>query len=149
LFSAPLNAFSRFTGLSWEERRIVLSAMGSMVAAMIVMRSGGLRLALSLVRRGAGRRRDNTKVGARRLGTMIHATADWLPLESSCLERSVALAWMLVRRGHACALVVESAAMPPSFHAHAWVDTADGAIGQRRDAPAVEIARWNLSASPQ
>ena len=63
---------------------------------------------------------------------LVHAAANRLPFTSSCLERSVVVTWLLGRRGHRCALVIESPLEVRPFQAHAWVDTADGPIGQGR-----------------
>ena len=81
-----------------------------------------------------------------RLGVLVNAAADRLPFTSSCLERSVAVTWLLGRRGHRCGAGDRIAARVRPFQAHAWVDTADGPIGQSRG-PAAEIARWPVPRS--
>ena len=105
----------------------------------------GLSHLLKTVSRVAATR-GNDHVGICRIGTLAHATANHLPFDFSCLERSLAVTWLLRQRGYACAIVIESAPRRPEFEAHAWVDTAVGAIGESR-ANATEIARWPLAAT--
>ena len=59
---------------------------------------------------------------AARLGNAVTRTLDLLPINSSCLTRSVVLAHLLSRRGIESSLVIAVNNDGGSFAAHAWVE---------------------------
>ena len=124
---------------------MVVAAASLLPITALGIRLFGLSRLLKTVSRVAPTRRSDP-VGTCRIGTLAHATANHLPFDFSCLERSLVVTWLLRQRGYACAIVIESAPLSPEFEAHAWVDTAVGAIGESR-ANATEIARWPLAAA--
>lgn len=136
------NLVSRFTALPASERRLVLTAAGVLPLAKIVLRACGLPAALGIAARMPRCRRQRWNVTAGRLGALVHAAAAQLPFRCSCLEQSIAVTWLLRRRGDACALVIDAAPTVGPFEAHAWVDTAEGPIGKTQ--AVAEIVRWQL-----
>jgi hypothetical protein len=124
---------------------VVVAAAWLLPITALGIRLFGLSRLLKTVSRVATTR-GNDRVDTCRIGTLAHATANHLPFDLSCLERSLVVTWLLRQRGYACAIVIEAPPRMREFEAHAWVDTAVGAIGERR-ANAKEIARWPLAAS--
>lgn len=124
---------------------MIVAALCLVPLTMLGVRLFGLSSMLSMLERVAPRR-SNTSVQSVRIGALVNAVADRLPVRASCLERSVAVAWLLRRHARACALVIESKVVP-TFEAHAWVDTPDGPIGAREPG-ATELARWPLVEPP-
>ena len=144
--SSSRSALARFAALPRFERRLVLAAAALMPVATLGVRLFGLGYALEVLRRRSVVAPARLEVRPVRLGALVNAAADRLPFTSSCLERSVAVMWLLGRRGHRSALVIEAPLGLRPFQAHAWVDTAEGPIGQSQG-PAAEIARWPVPRS--
>ena len=64
---------------------------------------------------------------AESLVRMLDATAQRLPFRSTCLERSLGLWWMLIRRGYDAQVRIGARISAEGFEAHAWVER-DGVI---------------------
>lgn len=62
---------------------------------------------------------------------MVLAAARHSPISSTCLERSLALWWLLARRGIATKLRIGARKSGDKFEAHAWVERDGEAIGER------------------
>lgn len=137
------SAVARAAALPSSERRLVLAAAVLLPLAIVVVRLFALGRVLDVLRRRASRPPRSVHIQPIRAGLLVHAVAERLPFHSSCLERSVVVAWLLCRGGHRCALVIETPVAVRPFQAHAWVDTADGPIGNSHG-PAAEIARWAM-----
>ena len=70
----------------------------------------------------AGRRASDE---ARRLARQVERAARWLPFETKCLARAMALSWLLRRRriGHAVVFAVRPPSLREAADAlHAWVE---------------------------
>ena len=61
---------------------------------------------------------------------MVAAAARHSPFPSTCLERSLALWWLLARRGVAAQLRIGVRKTGEKFEAHAWVEYDGVAVGE-------------------
>ncbi len=61
---------------------------------------------------------------------MVLAAARHSPMRVTCLERSLALWWLLARRGIATRLRIGARKSGENFEAHAWVERNGEAIGE-------------------
>jgi Transglutaminase-like superfamily len=61
---------------------------------------------------------------------VVLAAARHSPMRVSCLERSLALWWLLARRGIATRLRIGARKSGEKFEAHAWVERNGEAIGE-------------------
>jgi hypothetical protein len=81
------------------------------------------------------------------VSALVCATATHLPWQVSCLEKSLAIAWLLARRGGACDLVLGVKAEGLPFEAHAWIEL-DGQPSEPMPAGDWRsIARWPIPAA--
>lgn len=64
----------------------------------------------------------------RAMARVEQAVARRLPFQSNCLDRSVALWWMLRRRGLAAEMHVGGRKEATNFEAHAWVEAGGNAL---------------------
>jgi transglutaminase superfamily protein len=69
---------------------------------------------------------DETKVVSR----MVRAAGRYSLLRGTCLERSLALWWLLARKGIATQLRIGARKSGERFEAHAWVERNGSAIGE-------------------
>ena len=65
-----------------------------------------------------------------RIGRMVLAAARYCPIPVSCLERSLALWWLLARHGIMSQLRIGARKTGEKFEAHAWVERDGAAIGE-------------------
>ncbi|MCF2514330.1 lasso peptide biosynthesis B2 protein [Sphingomonas sp. G124] len=77
--------------------------------------------------RGFDRRRSDAKSDARQAVTAVQRAARRLPLRLVCIQQSLAVLWMLRRRGHAAQLHYGVRSGDGEISAHAWVSM-DGQI---------------------
>jgi len=61
---------------------------------------------------------------------MVLAAARHSPISFTCLDRSLALWWLLARRGIATQLRIGARKSGEKFEAHAWVERNGAAIGE-------------------
>lgn len=61
---------------------------------------------------------------------IVLAAARYSPIRSSCLERSLALWWLLARRGISSQLRIGARKDGGKFQAHAWVECNGVAVGE-------------------
>lgn len=112
-----------------------LAACFLAVAAMhLLVRAAGLRRTIRFVARvraAGGAEAESPIIGltARRVAT----AAAFYPSRALCLEQSLALLFLLRRRG--VPAVLKLGAQPRPFHAHAWVEVAGAAVAERHDLP--------------
>jgi hypothetical protein len=64
---------------------------------------------------------------------MVQAAARHSPISSTCLERSLALWWLLARQGIAAQLRIGVRKDGEKFAAHAWVEHEGVAVGEPED----------------
>ena len=71
---------------------------------------------------------------ARRLHRLVGWAARLHLLSMTCLVQSLALRWMLRRRGIASQLKIGATKISGSFHAHAWLEMDGEKVGESEDA---------------
>ena len=144
VWSSRRSRLARFVALPPSERHLVATAALLLPSIKLLLAVSSPSVALRVVRRR--RRGRSSAITVPRLAALLAATADGLPIRTSCLERSLAAVWFLCRRGEWCRLVIESCVDRQPFEAHAWVATATGAFG-RSNPHAIQIAQWMFEAS--
>ena len=106
---------------------------------------------ISYARLSAGRdsRLENSSalMEARRLHRFIGWAARLHLLPMTCLVQSLALRWMLARRGIAAQLKIGAAKDPRGFRAHAWLEVNEEKVGESQDVEG--IFRVLRGTSPQ
>jgi hypothetical protein len=83
---------------------------------------------------------------ARSAAHMIHAASRYGLARGNCLSRSLALCWLLQRRGIAAELRVGGKKNGDAFEAHAWVEVAGVAVNDGEDVGS-RYARFDAQAS--
>ena len=125
-----METWRRFRSLTGIERRTVLEAAAAMTATWLGMRVAGssfCKAALSRVGRMAdgnanAANRASDLETANRLARLQIATARNLFFPTNCLDRSLALCWMLRRRGMPAELRIGARKEAKQLEAHAWVE---------------------------
>ncbi|MGH9690435.1 MAG: lasso peptide biosynthesis B2 protein [Candidatus Acidiferrales bacterium] len=119
-----MQTWRRFLGLSHFERRIVLESAVTLISTRVGLHVTGfrrwkgllLRLTPSMVTDPA------TTCFARIIARTLAATERHLFFRANCLERSLALWWLLRRRGIPAELRIGGRKENDQFEAHAWVE---------------------------
>ena len=120
----PLHRFRRLTG---TERRVALEAATTLSVAWIAIRVAGFRICNALRDRSVSTRNMETHSiatleSAQRIAHLTAVTARNLFVRTTCLEKSLALCWMLRRRGMNPELRIGARKEETLFEAHAWVE---------------------------
>ncbi len=129
------------------ERRALAEALVLLPAAHLALRLTRLEMLLArLARRSPTLRIPPDAALARSLARMVNAAARYGPYRAPCLERSLALWWLLRRRGIAADLRIGVRKAAGEFEAHAWVELEGAVINDRADiatlfAP-LPVAEW-------
>jgi hypothetical protein len=128
LGTATMRAWTRLRRLGRPERRIVIAAAATLPAAWLALRLGGFRRSTAMLARFAPLPdgtplRDGTAVSPEEIARLTYATARSLPFASNCLDRSLALCWLLRRRGIAAHLRIGARKDGEQLEAHAWVES--------------------------
>ena len=117
--------------LNGYARGVVLEAAAALVATRLGLRIIGLRrwraVLASLAPTTANADDPNRLATAREISRLEAATARCLFFQSTCLEQSLALWWLLRRHGVSAELRLGARKESNRFEAHAWVQL-DGAI---------------------
>jgi len=127
-----LHRFRRLTGL---ERTIVLEAAAALPTTWIAMRVAGFRICKTALTRPLSAASPGaatfagTLASAQKVARLEAATARALFFRSTCLEQSLALCWMLRRRGMSPVLRVGARKDADRLEAHAWVEIEGIALG--------------------
>lgn len=120
-----MESWMRFRRLSASERRVVVSAAVALVATRLALRLAGFRfwkaaLDFTFPRQiSADIRMPATVESVVRFEA---AAARHLFFRANCLERSLALWWMLRRQGVPANLRLGAQKATGAFEAHAWVE---------------------------
>jgi len=117
-----MNSRQRFRRLSPAERRVAIEAAFLLIRVPITLRLRGYAALRDRIERAAGTRPAGA--GAARIAQLLQGVARRLPYQTTCLEQSVALHWMLRRRGIAAELCIGARKQEDAFEAHAWVECA-------------------------
>jgi len=110
-----------------------LTCFITLVVSDIALRASGLRGAVRLARRLAGRRARGTQSEQVVTETVrrVATAATFYPRRALCLEQSVSLYILLARRGLPVDLRIGVHPMP--FAAHAWVEHGGRPLNERED----------------
>jgi len=123
-----MQVWKRFRRLGTPERRIVLAAVGVLTVAWFLLRVAGFRRSNALLAQSAPSPIDTrptrkNPVPPQEIARLTQATARSLPFTSNCLDRSLALCWLLHRRGIAARLRIGARKDGTRLEAHAWVES--------------------------
>lgn len=122
-----LPRWGRLGSLSWAERRVVAESFALLPLAHWALRVRGLQEFRARLVRDGRRRRSAAPLDARRVAELVEATARVIPAPSNCLQRSGAVAWMLVRHGVQPDLRIGVRKVEGALQFHAWVEV-DGEV---------------------
>ncbi len=122
-----MNRWSHFRALSWREQSTFLQALFLLAAAPLLLRWTRFRRGPSIVgrpRSGGGRlcEPESRITEARAIARTVAAAASHRFVRARCLEHSLALWWLLRRRGIDCDLRLGVRRAEGSCEAHAWVE---------------------------
>jgi hypothetical protein len=129
-----MQSLKRFRRLGGPQRRIVLAAITALTATWLSLRFLGFRRSNALFARfmppSINRVDDGSaSLPPQEIARLTYATARSLPLVSNCLDRSLALCWLLRRRGIAARLRIGARKDGAQLKAHAWVESDGVALG--------------------
>lgn len=115
--------------LRWSERRLLLDAAIAMTAINLALRVATFQRVHEVLRRLAGRRGVSVEshgavaaAPAANVARLVNMASRHTPLHNSCLHRSLALWWLLERRGFDSRLQFGARRRAGGFEAHAWVE---------------------------
>jgi hypothetical protein len=124
-----MEDWRRFRALSGSAKRLVFAAAVALTTTWVGLRLLGFRrwkgllvwLTLGMI--NDSNATDSTLVdSARAVARMEQAVARRLFFKTNCLEQSLALWWLLRRRGIAAEIRIGARKNEGRFEAHAWVD---------------------------
>lgn len=118
-YNRLMGAFARWRALRWDEKRLALGSALAIGAAVAGLRIAGVGRALRAAS-PVPRPRAWTRGDIRDRVNAVDRAGRYVP-GSTCLATSLALAWMLRRRGVAAAVRV-GVRTDDGFEAHAWVE---------------------------
>ena len=114
---------SKFSALSWPQRRVLLQAMLLLPLFWAGLRAFGLsRLHLWAARSPITGNASRPDVEPASIGALINVAGAHLPLPSTCLTRSLLLVWLLGRRGVRGKLRIGVRIVEGGIESHAWVE---------------------------
>jgi len=134
---AKLETWRRFWNLSAHSRGVVIEAALALTATWIGLRVAGYgrwrrvldRLAPGTVQRASTG--ESAALGsAQTIARFEQSTARHLFLQTNCLEQSLALCWLLHRRGIPAALRIGARKNEGRLEAHAWVELSGTVLNQ-------------------
>jgi Transglutaminase-like superfamily len=130
-----MESWRRFWRLKPADRRIVLEAAAALSATSAGLRIMGFSRWNSMIehftsgktadthRRNSSSLMDRSGLdGARGIATKLDLAARHLFFRTNCLERSLALRWLLRRRGITAVLRIGARKESERFEAHAWIE---------------------------
>ena len=134
--AAKVNAFRR---LSWTDRGVLFQAVLLLPLVGLSVRLFSFRRVQAVLehlpspkRRAGGTTRD-TRLDAARVAYLVDVASRHTLLPSTCLHRSLTLAWLLRCEGHHGSLHFGVRKLDGQFEAHSWVEC-DGSVVRSRDA---------------
>ncbi|MBI3696751.1 MAG: lasso peptide biosynthesis B2 protein [Acidobacteria bacterium] len=126
----------RAADLSWRDWWSLAEAFTTLLVVTVAARTVSfdrLQRRAMTIRDGPARRLDETREMIRRTVWLVAVAANHHPIRMRCLARSVALVWMLARRGCATELKLGVRREEERLEAHAWVEWRGEAVN---DSPA-------------
>lgn len=127
-----INDCRKFRVLTGFEQWLVLEFITDLLATRLGLRLAGFHrwknMITWLTRKKSWRAADVSPADvAVKIATIEEATARHLPFKTNCLERSLALLWLLRKRGITADLRIGARKEADRFEAHAWVEF-EGAV---------------------
>jgi hypothetical protein len=107
-------------GWTLQEWVLLAEAWVALLVARVALRF--LRLPALLARLQGLARFQTTPVESGRLARAVGRASVLHALPMLCLPRSLALAWMLARRGQRCEIVIGAQPKGGTLDAHAWIE---------------------------
>ena len=129
---ATMETWRSFRRLSGYARGVALEAAGALIATSIALRLIGFKRWKALLARFAppppvhaiGSGDVNTALdSAREIVRLQESAARQIILHTNCLEQSLVLWWLLIRRGLVADLRFGARKDGDRFEAHAWVES--------------------------
>ena len=127
---AAMGAYARWRALTRREKRLILDSAAAVSVAVLGIRLFGLQRALRTASRGVAPRRISHDEICDRV-TALDRASRYIP-GGTCLPQSLALAWLLRRRGIPVSVRIGTRNDNGRFEAHAWVEYEGVAVN---DAP--------------
>jgi transglutaminase superfamily protein len=130
-----MGTWKRFWSLDRNDRGVVLEAAAVMVATRAGLRVFGYRRWHSLLAKYSSSRKSDSPAASglfsitSRLERLTESAARHMVIRPTCLERSVGLWWLLRRRCVEAEIQIGARKEGERFEAHAWVECADGVLG--------------------
>lgn len=130
--TAPLSTIARIGALTWNERRLIAEAALLIAALRVALRVAGVRRVQRLlsaampISASSDGQRDEDRRRVSAISRLVDAAARHT-VKNTCLHRSLALWWLLGRRGLTSQIRIGTRRLHGQFEAHAWVEC-DGAI---------------------
>ena len=109
------------------------------VLAQATVLLSAIRLSLKFVtvtrlhRIGRQRRVENQTLPTKRIAHLVRVAADHGPVRARCLEQSLVLRWLLLRRGLDARIKFGARKLDDQMEAHAWVEVDGVAINEEHD----------------
>jgi hypothetical protein len=117
-------SFDRWRALNGEERLLTIQSGMAIAVTLIALRVLGVDRTLRTASRPLG---DKTKTVIGDVAAAVDRAGRYVP-GATCLPQSVALAWLLRRRGIDARVCIGARTDNGRFDAHAWVEEAGVAI---------------------
>ncbi|MFI5071644.1 MAG: lasso peptide biosynthesis B2 protein [Terriglobales bacterium] len=133
-------AWVRFCNLSGRERRDFFLGLLFLPAAVIWLRVSTFRSVQHVLEKWRGdaaltNQRDDTRdlAESQSASRMLDAASRRGIVRGNCLSRSIALCWLLRRRGIPAQLKIGARKIGNQLEAHAWIEVAGHAINDSDD----------------
>lgn len=125
---------AKFCALSWPERRLLLTSVLLLPLFWIGLRVAGLSRFQAWLNRSpivSGAPKSHEELAA--VGALVNIAGYHSPAPSTCLTRSLLLAWLLRRRGVQGELRIGVRLVDSKLEAHAWVEYQGNPINETHD----------------
>lgn len=135
-----MASWQRLWRLSWSDRCLLVQAMALLPAASVAVRLVGFQRLRTALARFTPRRQAASPVGvelevkvARHYARIVGIAARRGVVRGNCLQRSLALWWLLTRRSIPSQVHVGVRTVSGELQAHAWVEVRGQIIADRAD----------------
>ena len=136
----PMNTWARFCDLSGTERRDFFLGLLFLPAVVIWLRVSAFRRVQQASEKWYGdaalrNQRDSTRIftESQSASRMLDVASRRGLVRGNCLSRSIALCWLLRRRGIPAQLRIGARKIGNQLEAHAWVEVAGRAVNDSDD----------------
>lgn len=123
-----VTRWHKFCSLSFAELWLLIEAAAAVVAFDFAFRLFSAKTCLAFFKGKAVFHWRRHGADPRRLAWLIEVADRYAPGRSSCLRQSVALSWLLRRRGIATTIRIGVAREGENFVAHSWLQSNEGEV---------------------